>query len=1509
MAEGEDMSKEGKLSELLELEKLYLSRTINLKDGTFGFLFTKSGGSANSEPNYQCHPCGVKLIGRNEFLVHVNDSKHVSVMERESFKRENFTRVLEFGSQKDTATYTVPGEPVPPGMEGIVEPAPCEIQNALDEHVEPALIGLEYLVEIVNEYELDDPTKPRVRVSYMCMLCEKKGTSFNIITHVGSPNHHINYFRRFFPNVFAPIDKFPKVIENKEGVGSIVRRIAAKIEKKYGRMKPMSVSNEQMMNADGKMAIMNEINTGPHFSEDPDEVEVWKQFINFKYVLRPEQLAIDYPPSPPPPRPKKREVTPPSLYAGKKPTGRLFRKSSPEIVFDKEIGVKVKRPRRDSLSSVSSTNSNDKFPIRGTSPISVSSNPRSRSRSPRNRPYRRSSPSGRGGRGGRGSPPRYRRGGYDSHRGRPRSRERVPGARPNNRGRSRSRERDRRPSPPGRHPHRRSRSPRRDFRDARDGREGHLPVKPHPVDRPQGRVPPHRGSSHRSRSRSPPVYRGRELPYPHRERKVEEPPARRARISRDRSSERSYEDIRRQKVHSKLEEFKEELARIEIELLDKLKYHEKNPEKHPLYPEEWKTFWNRRYKELQAEGKDPNTYDFKPEWIDFWDKRMKELHDSDLLEKKKALKDRLGITSESLRSRSPVTDLKNTWASLTGSEIRSRKTRSPSPRPVAPRRERESSRRSRSPSPRRERSPSRRDRERERYLSPRRERELSPRRERERERDDYPPEDMMPYGPPHMPPFPPPHGLPYPPRFPPGHMMYPGGPRPRFMPRMPMPPGPFLPPGMSHSHLPPSGKVFTEAPLNIITVLRTLTVLENQLGSLGPKCVELLSKALAMEKNKPTSSVLLMHEDNCVTFETIKEKLRGQLMTGVVERHMVNATRHAIKSVEALLFHAPKIEKPAEEESGEQDSVDLIDKEAIAKQIAAALVAQGRPDVSNEELEVLIEEVIKMAKAQAEATGKEVNTKNILSQLQGGDAEESHPPPVEEPPKEKHYSASNNATSSVGGLDMLQSSYENDDVHKDEGMDQLSEQDVKDLLRNFKTLSRKEQLGLITYLSELEAIDPVKVKVYRKYLEIDDPETKKLTLSPVKKVPVSQQGHSRPGVSLSRKSSESQFFVTADTGAEPISDEDEDDENYSIEEVYKVAAAKVEEKKKLENPTPPPPPAPEPSAPEDTADVDVATMSASQATNILDWIKQNASESTDLFKTLLSGSNSNVVNIAEDVATAGASNSQSSTSIDPASVPLLGMNPSNPLQPAPNTQPSQETIPNPVAPPPPPSQAPSQVTPDPNVSQPSQVTPTQAPVPFGQVQPDPTVSQFNPIVPQQAPMGNFQNPGMMMGPGPGMMMMGMNPGGPMMGGAPTMMGMMGGPSGPMMGPSGPMMGPGGPMGGPYPMGGPPGPPQGSYGNNYLSNNNDSNSNNYQDNQQYYDNKNEYDDYEEDNNQGYNSQDGGGYNNKNKGGNKVRGSGRNVFTQRGNKSRGGGRGGGGGGGIGGGRGGGRGNNRR
>lgn len=64
--------------------------------------------------------------------------------------------------------------------------------------------------------------------------------------------------------------------------------------------------------------------------------------------------------------------------------------------------------------------------------------------------------------------------------------------------------------------------------------------------------------------------------------------------------------------------------------------------------------------------------------------------------------------------------------------------------------------------------------------------------------------------------------------------------------------------------------------VNIVAVLRLLTALEERLGSLGPKVIDLLAQALAMEKKLANSSEnLLDSEINCVLFETVKEKLKG----------------------------------------------------------------------------------------------------------------------------------------------------------------------------------------------------------------------------------------------------------------------------------------------------------------------------------------------------------------------------------------------------------------------------------------------------------------------------------------------------------------------------------------------------------------------------------------------------------------------------------------------------------
>ena len=90
-----------------------------------------------------------------------------------------------------------------------------------------------------------------------------------------------------------------------------------------------------------------------------------------------------------------------------------------------------------------------------------------------------------------------------------------------------------------------------------------------------------------------------------------------------------------------------ELSVLEDTLERKRQFYVKRPEDHPHYADEWKAFWQRRYLELKAEGKDPAGYDFKPEWILFWHGRMKELDRLEVATKKTELKRKYGLTGDS----------------------------------------------------------------------------------------------------------------------------------------------------------------------------------------------------------------------------------------------------------------------------------------------------------------------------------------------------------------------------------------------------------------------------------------------------------------------------------------------------------------------------------------------------------------------------------------------------------------------------------------------------------------------------------------------------------------------------------------------------------------------------------------------------------------------------------------------------------------------------------------------
>ena len=364
------------------------------------------------------------------------------------------------------------------------------------------------------------------------------------------------------------------------------------------------------------------------------------------------------------------------------------------------------------------------------------------------------------------------------------------------------------------------------------------------------------------------------------------------------------------------------ILEIQIKLMEKTQSdYEKAPEKHPRYPEEWKKFWNRRYKELQAEKKvDPNKYDYKPEWIVFWTKRMKELFNNEVEKKKKELKIRLGLpedaeekvdqlkekykvavnrvsTSSKSNSRanavSDVIDISDDDSPHTTRYSRSRRTRSRS--------------RSRSPRGNRQRDYKRtHSRSRSRSLSPFSDDEFgitSPAGKHHLHKKHHNPirpynmegaaADYYAYG---RPSRYPPVGLPVP-HYPlPSHLY-------RILDPSKIPKYEETDPrSLKDSKEDPKDEE-PDGPLTVVAVLRLLTALEEHLGSLGPKVVDLLGKALALEKIKGNSSDdLLLNDDHCVFFETIKEKLKGLLIADVVDDpQKVRAVKKAIQNIAAVI--------------------------------------------------------------------------------------------------------------------------------------------------------------------------------------------------------------------------------------------------------------------------------------------------------------------------------------------------------------------------------------------------------------------------------------------------------------------------------------------------------------------------------------------------------------------------------------------------------------------------------
>lgn len=620
-------------------------------------------------------------------------------------------------------------------------------------------------------------------------------------------------------------------------------------------------------------------------------------------------------------------------------------------------------------------------------------------------------------------------------------------------------------------------------------------------------------------------------------------------------------------------------------------------------------------------------HDFKPEWIIFWTHRMKELHDEAVVKKEKEIRKKLNL-SEDGKEAAP-SDKKEKYAikvnvktdrrTVTASTS-SIKRSSPS-KEIRPSSSTSSARRERTKSRSRERDRYRdrlreksleisrerqrrdrsRSRERKRTRSPEKERNrerIRGSRERERSRERIPPqrishssiseEENEHFAPKrvrregyddyydnlwHAPP--------------PSHY-YSGQPY--------HPPHPYYARELSYHRPPPEAYIEqyeednSNEPLTVVSVLRLLTAVEELLGpSLGPKVIDLLAKALALEKVKANSADdLLLNEDNCVLFETIKEKLKGQLIAEVIEKHQIKAVKKAIKNIAGVVHMVSEREKnisPEEKQHQQQlqklqqlpsQSVSKptiessnpadIDKAEIAKKLAAALVAQGKTDITPDQLESLIQVYTEMERKKREAAAASALILPSTSE-------------------QKPSTSTNNDNLTANSKSIENNNDSNDRKTHDEEFDlpqdasnaleSLTDSDLQTLLQNFKDLSTEEQHHLIAYLKKLESVDPKRVEKLRKSVNIDQvlgptkQNERNSSLDTKRNVQSgSKQLHSKKnrfGDMFYDDENDKVYEKVNNKNDEDIpttiidSDDDDDDDNYSYDDVFKAASKNVKE--------------------------------------------------------------------------------------------------------------------------------------------------------------------------------------------------------------------------------------------------------------------------------------------------------------------------------------------------------------
>merc|ERR1719318_704289 len=550
---------------------------------------------------------------------------------------------------------------------------------------------------------------------------------------------------------------------------------------------------------------------------------------------------------------------------------------------------------------------------------------------------------------------------------------------------------------------------------------------------------------------------------------------------------------------------------------------DKRPEDHPKYGEEWKMFWEKRYKELQAQGKDPNNHDFKAEWIPFWTKRVTQMFDTEVLEKTDDLMKKFELATVAEPKRE---DFAKVIKVVKSPERRDRR---------SPRRERRSSRspgrrgggaRNYSPEDRRgvrdvgydtdSRAGGSRDardvdirepmghhrdardidiREpmhtsvdrggRHRDGSPDRRpgynRNSSPGDRRGSTRNPSPPvagrARMHDQG-----------------RTGPNRMdsnrsdMYSGITELEYRRDRGMSGSPAR---MEENKL-TRGREFhllddpQMGAIRVIPCLRLLSALEDSLGSLGPQINQVLARALSLEQSREGASKVLLEDPDTVSIlDMVKEKLSGQMAAGLLEGSKEGAVRVCLDNLTRLLQNATKKrslnpsslvnikEQTPSAASNTSDNVAAEEaaKALIAQSVATVLMMSGKDEISDQELEMLVEQLLKQTAEEDHnsAVGRfaKAFTESLVLERQIAAKTASQ------------FNIYNTTQFNTADNAPAPMNAENENQEGGDDLDDLTIDELRSLLNSFKNLSKQEQVDLISYMKKLETTNPDKVKQLR----------------------------------------------------------------------------------------------------------------------------------------------------------------------------------------------------------------------------------------------------------------------------------------------------------------------------------------------------------------------------------------------------------------------------------------------